>query len=183
MKTLFCLMMLLSALSPHALPDRTTLAMKSGVLLRMHVIAPDDTPAMQQMKLHVRDAVRHAYASSPARGLTMLARTRFLLPSLTAAARQAAGSHGYDGPVTLSVEQASFDERTLDGHVFPAGDYPALIIRLGEARGRNWWGLVDPSLALSCAALGEGELIWDWSLPALWQALWPFAPKEVPVCE
>ena len=42
-------------------PDPTTLAMKTGVLLRMHVVAQDDTPAMQALKAPVRDAVRQVY--------------------------------------------------------------------------------------------------------------------------
>ena len=40
---------------------RAALAMHTGVTLRMHVIAQDDTEAMQQIKLAVRDGVQQAY--------------------------------------------------------------------------------------------------------------------------
>ena len=158
-----------------SMPSRTALAMKTGVLLRMHVIAQDDTPAMQALKAPVRDAVRQVYADHTASEdtLPMLPRAAALLPELTSAARAAARNAGYAGDVSVSLEWAQFDQRTLDGLTIPAGWYPALMIRLGEARGHNWWGLLDPELALSAAAMGDGEglPLWDWTLEGLLAAL------------
>lgn len=167
----FVLSVLLAAtlLSPQC---RAVAGMKTGVLLRMHVIAQDDTAEMQRVKFCVRDAVQQAYGTGGT--LPMLARTQALLPQLTRAAQDAAAREGFSGPVQVSVEMCHFDRRTLDGLTFPAGEYPALMIRLGEARGRNWWGLVDPALALDCASLpGSG---WDWTLSGLWQALLHWLP-------
>ena len=103
----------------------------------------------------------------------MLPRAAALLPELTSAARAAARNAGYAGDVSVTLEWARFDQRTLDGLTIPAGWYPALMIRLGDALGHNWWGLLDPRLALSSAAAegGDGPLSWDFSLSALWQAL------------
>ena len=158
-----------------SLPSPTVLAMKTGILLRMHVIAQDDTPAMQAVKAPVRDAVRQAYAEHTAQeaSLPMLPRAAALLPELTAAAQAAARDAGYTGEVTVSLEWAHFDQRALDGLTIPAGRYPALMIRLGQARGQNWWGLLDPELALSAAAIaaGEGAIVWDWTLEGLLAAL------------
>lgn len=158
---------LFAALPPQA---RTVFAMKTGILLRMHVVAQDDTDEMQRIKLCVRDAVRQAYAAAPDDGRTMLQRTQALLPQLTQAAQDAARTEGFTGPVSVTIEQADFDRRTLDGLTIPAGSYPALMIRLGDAQGRNWWGLIDPELALSCAALADSTQ-WDWSLTAFLEAL------------
>ena len=157
------------------MPDRTALAMKSGVLLRMHVVAQDDTPAMQALKAPVRDAVRQVYAAhtSSENALPMLPRVAALLPELTAAAQSAAREAGYTGEVSVSLEWARFDRRTLDGLTIPAGWYPALMIRLGNARGHNWWGLIDPELALSAAAMESDAsgILWDWTLEGLLAAL------------
>ena len=156
-------------------PDPTTLAMKTGVLLRMHVVAQDDTPAMQALKAPVRDAVRQVYAdhTPPENALPMLPRAAALLPELTTAAQAAAREAYYTGDVSVSLEWARFNQRTLDGLTIPAGWYPALMIRLGEAQGCNWWGLLDPELALSAAAMGDGEglPLWDWTLEGLLAAL------------
>ena len=95
---------------------------------------------------------------------------------LQAAAEQAAWAEGYHGPVTVSLEQVAFDERKLDGLTFPAGIYPALMVRLGPAQGHNWWGLVDRELALASAQVPDdagttlweqGEIRWMLLLPQL----------------
>lgn len=170
MKTMFCLIVLLAQLAAPsaALPA----AMQSGALLRMHVIAQDDTAEMQRVKLCVRDAVRAVYAASNGQG-SMLQRTQAILPELTAAAELSAKREGFTGNVTVTLGPADFDKRTLEGVVFPAGEYPALIIRLGSAAGHNWWGLIDPETSLACAALpsAETELQWDWSFAALLEAI------------
>ena len=168
--------MLQLILAPTA---RVEFAMKTGILLRMHVVAQDDTPAMQQVKFAVRDAVCAAYAERAEDGRTMLMNTQQHLPALAAAAEEAARAAGFTGTVAVTLEQRDFDARTLDGVDVPAGRYPALMIRLGDARGRNCWGLIDPSLALRCAMAGEAEDIeWDWSLTALWEALAGLFRKE-----
>lgn len=147
----------------------------SGEWLRLHVVAHDDTPAMQAVKLEVRDAVRETYAAhAPENGGSMLAGAAALLPELTEAARTAARDAGFDGPVTVELGPAAFDGRRLAGQIIPAGTYPALVVRLGEARGHNWWGLLDPEAAIGAAAVGEmdgGDLVWDWSLRSLWEGL------------
>lgn len=180
-RSLFALWMLLSSLGT-ALPQetRTVFAMKTGVLLRMHVVAQDDTEEMQRVKLCVRDAVQQAYAAAEGHG-TMLGRTAALLPQLTQAAQEAARAEGFTDSVTVTVEKHVFDQRTLDGLTIPAGEYPALMIRLGEAQGHNWWGLIDPELAVQCAGFGgSGE--WDWSFAGLIKALlgwdWEVAAHE-----
>ncbi|MBP3637530.1 MAG: stage II sporulation protein R [Clostridia bacterium] len=176
-RSLLSLLLVAQTLSSAVIPPqaRTVFAMKTGILLRVHVIAQDDTEEMQRIKLCVKDAVLAAY--SPEEGQTMLQRTRTLLPQLAQAAQKAARAEGFTGSVQVSIEQAAFDQRTLDGLTIPAGEYPALMIRLGSARGHNWWGLIDPELAQACAALPD-KTGWDWSLAAFFEALLGF-PLEV----
>ena len=147
--------------------------MKRGELLRFHVVAQDDTPAMQSLKLPVRDAVQRTFLALAPRSGAMAEEARALLPELTQAASQAALDAGFTGPVSVTLENAVFDSRLLDGHFIPAGVYPALMVRMGDARGHNWWGLLDPETALAAASFGEGAdgIEWDWSLQALLQAL------------
>lgn len=173
LKSLLCLLLAFSACLGQP-SSRAALGMKTGVLLRLHVVAQDDTPAMQAVKAPVKDAVRAVYADADRDpGTTMLTQARALLPDLTRAAREAAEAAGFDGEVSVTIEQLPFDTRQLDGLTIPEGVYPALIVRLGAAEGRNWWGLLDPQAALAAAALpGVWDgLIWDWSLAGLWAAL------------
>lgn len=168
--------LLLALLLPTLTVPATT-ALQSGTLLRFHVIAADDTPQAQAIKAPIRDAVRSAYARLAPEGVSMLEAADSLLPVLTQAATEAAQRAGYSGTVTVSLEEASFDTRVLDGIVIPEGRYPALIIRMGEAQGHNWWGLLDPETSLIAACAGDAEtLTWDWSLRALVEALLGYCP-------
>lgn len=148
--------------------------LRSGALLRLHVIAQDDTPEMQAVKYSVRDAVQACYVQSAPDAGSMLLRARRCLPQLTEAARQAAREAGFCGSVSVTLELADFDERTLEGRTIPAGRYPALMVRLGDATGHNWWGLLDPEMTLDAAMVestSEDTLLWDWSLTGLLRAL------------
>ena len=156
---------------------RAALAMRAGILLRLHVVAASDQEEDQRIKLCVRDAVRAAYAESPVVSLSMLEKTQTILPQLQAAAEEAARAQGYGGEVNVTLEQVDFDQRELDGLTFPAGIYPALMVRLGPAQGHNWWGLVDRELSLEAASVPEeaGVTLWEeagvrWTLvlPELW---------------
>lgn len=172
-RSIVALWLLLSTAATSLPPEtRTVFAMKTGILLRMHVVAQDDTPEMQQLKLCVRDAVQQAYAQGEPTGPMLLSATA-MLPSLRQAAQEAALQEGFTGTVTVTIQRAGFDQRSLDGLTIPAGEYPALMIRLGQAQGHNWWGLIDPELALQCASEGDGAA-WDWSLAAFWRCLLAF---------
>lgn len=176
-RSLFCLLMVIHSLSSAVLePDaRVIIGLKTGTLLRMHVVAQDDSEEMQRVKLCVRDAVRAAYDQNcPDPSASMQLNTLALLPLLTQTAEDTARAEGFTGEVQVTLETAEFDERTLGAYTLPAGEYPALMIRLGDAQGHNWWGLIDPSLALESAAITDGSrdvIRWDWSLRGFFQAL------------
>ena len=61
---------------------------------------------------------------------------------------------------TAAIETVYFPERTYGTCTFPAGWYEALRIRLGEAKGHNWWCVLYPRLCFTdClhAVVEEGE--------------------------
>lgn len=159
---------------------------KTGEMLRFHVVAQDDTEEMQRVKLCVRDAVRACYREKAAKTGTMLDGARTLLPDLTQTAVACARREGFTGDVRVELGRFTFDERPLSTTSLPAGEYPALMIFLGDAKGHNWWGLLDPELALLLAkvpaqdAQADAPIQWDWSLRALLSALfgWPLIPGE-----
>ena len=176
LKSLLCLAMALQTFCTgfNDPSFRATTAMKTGALLRLHVVAQDDTPEMQALKLTVRDGVRTAYAAQPRDPQdTMLTHTEKILPILAQAARDTAEANGYDRPITILLGRFEFDKREEDGLIIPAGQYPALVIRLGEAQGHNWWGLVDPTSALNLSSFftSSDDIHWDWTLASLLNAL------------
>ena len=56
---------------------------------------------------------------------------------------------GADYGARISVGKEEFPERNYGGEVYPAGEYTALIVELGEGEGENWWCVLFPSLCLS----------------------------------
>lgn len=168
------LLALLQLFTPVLTRDTLHERLRSGQWLRFHVIAQDDSEEMQRIKLCVRDAVQACYAANRPEDASMLSAAEALLPALTQSAQAAARAEGFTGEVSVLLDVLPFDERTLAGVSVPAGDYPALVIRLGDAQGRNWWGLLDPETSLRFAAVEEtqdGSILWDWSWEALLAAL------------
>lgn len=52
-------------------------------------------------------------------------------------------------PYTFSVvydQAVPFPEKTYGPYVYPAGDYEAVLVTLGEGQGENWWCVLFPPL-------------------------------------
>jgi len=117
--------------------------------VRLHVIAADDTPQAQSLKLKVRDAVlecaRPLLEDAPdANAAWDIVRAQS--GTLLEAAAQCARANGYDGPVACQTGVFPFPDRQYGGITVPAGDYRALRVVIGAGQGRNWWCVLFPSL-------------------------------------
>ena len=53
------------------------------------------------------------------------------------------------------ILEEEFPERNYAGEVYPAGEYTALIVELGDGTGDNWWCVLFPSLCLSAVRAEE----------------------------
>lgn len=53
---------------------------------------------------------------------------------------------GYDYPVKAKVTTCYFPDKTYGDVTFPQGEYEALRIEIGEAKGQNWWCVLYPNL-------------------------------------
>lgn len=169
------LMLVMGALA-MALPVPDAAARcRSGELVRLHVVAHDDTPAMQQVKTAVRDAAVRCFADAAAdKAFALPGAARQLVTRLAAAAQQSARDAGFTGEVRVRAGVFSFPKGRSGATVLPAGEYPAVLILLGDAQGGNWWGLIDPAGAMAAASplgVSESAAAWDWSLGGFLKAL------------
>ena len=122
--------------------------------IRLHILANSDTWDDQLLKLQVRDAVLAALPRTVADAATPQQAADALqtaLPALQAAADTAL--HRAHSPQTaaLRLEHCSFAARDYGNFALPAGQYTALRIELGEARGRNWFCVLYPALCIAGA--------------------------------
>ncbi len=135
----------------------------SAKVLRLHVRASDDTPAAQGRKLLVRDVLGEALAPLLAGAEDRdgaAERVEAALPELGRRAAEALALLGFSEPVTLTLRQEDFPERSYPGVTLPAGEYLALRADLGAGAGANWWCVVWPPLCLA-ASEEEGEEAMD----------------------
>ena len=45
---------------------------------------------------------------------------------------------------SISIKEEYFPKKSLNGKIIPEGYYKSLVIRIGEAEGKNWWTLLYP---------------------------------------
>lgn len=118
-------------------------------VLRLHVIANSDSEEDQALKLKVRDQIlatlkpllENAEDRSSSEAIV-----RAHLSEVEAAARETAWQEKPGENVHAELTNTRFPEKTYGDCTFPAGNYDALRITIGEAKGKNWWCVLFPSL-------------------------------------
>lgn len=129
-------------------------AYHSGELLRLHILADNDAPEAQQLKLAVRNAILTRFAAELNEATTAdeaFARLCSLLPHMEALAADTVQRAGFDLPVSAEAGVLSLPEKRYGQVVLPEGDYRGLRITLGSGEGRNWWCILFPQLCLALA--------------------------------
>ena len=133
-------------------------------VLRLHVIANSDSEEDQALKLKVRDQVlatlkpllENAEDRSSSEAIV-----RAHLSEVEAAARETAWQEKPGENVYAKLTNTCFPEKTYGSLFFPQGTYHALLIRIGQASGRNWWCCLYPQLcyrdAVTAAVSPESE--------------------------
>ena len=124
-------------------------------LIRLHVLAADDSAAEQAVKLEVRDAVLE-YLSPLLAGAQSADEAGAVLAGELDGIRLAAQSRAGERAVTVTLTNERYPTRDYAGFTLPAGEYRSLRVVLGEGKGRNWWCIVFPPVCL--AAVQREEL-------------------------
>ena len=130
-------------------------------VVRLHVLANSDTQEDQALKLAVRDAVLAAADGVVPPGAELEEAEQALtqaLPAIADAGARVVGEQGYSYPVTASLEHdVWFPTKEYTDFAFPAGEYTALRVTIGEGGGRNWWCVVFPPLGLGSVTENTAE--------------------------
>lgn len=118
-------------------------------VIRFRVIANSDNPFDQAIKLEVRDAVLRVLEPQLEQAHSVLQAKNILSQDknqLQVVANQVLSrAHApYHAQVTLGT--TVFPTKAYGSWILPAGHYTALLVRLGKAKGHNWWCVLYPSL-------------------------------------
>lgn len=137
--------------------DRQTLRRE---LIRLHVVANSDSPEDQAVKLRLRNAVLESLREELSKLADPEQAKEYLyqkLPVLESIARETLEAVGYEGGVTVSLNEEPFPLRVADRLALPAGVYNTLRITIGQGDGQNWWCVLYPSvLEEDAVAAGAG---------------------------
>lgn len=121
----------------------------SQEVLRFHVLANSDSAEDQSLKLEVRDAVLD-YLEAEMPDVQEVEESekwvRLHIDEIEETARETVRENDAEQTVSAAVTTCWFPDRTYGDVTFPAGNYKALRIELGEARGHNWWCVLYPDL-------------------------------------
>ncbi|MDY2606371.1 MAG: stage II sporulation protein R [Lachnospiraceae bacterium] len=133
-------------------PNNDISTIQQGIshkIIRFHVIANSDSDADQALKLKVKEAVVN-YTSELLCNSKSINETEDLLSAHTTDIISIANSviteNGYDYPVTAEITDTYFPTKSYGSYTFPPGTYRAFQIKIGEAKGKNWWCVLYPPL-------------------------------------
>ncbi|HOK82133.1 MAG TPA: stage II sporulation protein R [Clostridia bacterium] len=127
---------------------------KSGYV-RIHIRANSDSEADQQVKLEVRDQIV-AYLTPLLKDCKSAKEAKEIIESrldeIEEVANGVLAGSGYGARASLTNEY--FPEKDYGNLTLEAGNYDALVVRLGSGEGANWWCVAFPPL---CFVPSDGE--------------------------
>jgi stage II sporulation protein R len=127
--------------------------------IRLRILANSDAAPDQAVKRHVRNAVADELRElSAGAGSIEEAREAIMaaLPELEALVKRELEMRGFGYQAAVKLGPVPFPAKIYGGRLYPAGEYEALLITLGEGKGENWWCVLFPPLCFA-DAVGVGS--------------------------
>lgn len=127
-------------------------------VLRLHIVADSDEQVDQSVKLRIKEAVLQelepvlAEASSKEE---VMEAVNDNLEELVLLADKILEEGGFEYRATAGIEQCEFPVKVYGDLTLPAGVYDSLQIRLGRAKGKNWWCMIYPKLCFVDVTYGS----------------------------
>ena len=151
--TLLAIFILISAISyVSAVSDDI-----ANSVFRLHVIANSDSEEDQNLKLKVRDELlsymniisKDSKTKEEAMKIADEHKKEFIK-----IAERTIKENGYDYTVNIQIGKANFPTKYYGDITLPAGEYDALKVQIGEAKGKNWWCVMFPPLCFVDVSTG-----------------------------
>ena len=123
----------------------------------MHIIANSDSSEDQELKLKVRDNIinyMNTLTSSSSDKKDVISMVNNHLDSFKEIALNTLKENGYNYDVNIEIGNFNFPTKTYGDISFPAGNYDALKIEIGDAIGQNWWCVLFPPLCFVNSSTG-----------------------------
>jgi stage II sporulation protein R len=117
--------------------------------IRLRILANSNGKEDQELKRKIRDAVNEQITLW-VQDLTSIEEARAVLqanlPILEEIAKDVMEQEENIQPVSVNFGKVSFPTKLYGQFLYPAGEYEAILITLGEGKGANWWCVLYPPL-------------------------------------
>lgn len=129
--------------------------------IRLRILANSDSPADQLVKREIRDAVIAQMQlwvqqlDNPQSLEEAKVLTREHLPEIRRLVGEELAKRGLTYSYHVELGIVPFPTKMYGGTIYPAGDYDAVRITLGEGRGQNWWCVLFPPLCFIDGGSGD----------------------------
>lgn len=126
--------------------------------IRLRILANSDSITDQWLKREVRDAIVDQM-NTWVTDIGSYEEARLLvaerLPELQKLVDKTIKERGFAYPAVVDFGQVPFPTKLYGSYVYPAGNYEALRVQIGEAKGQNWWCVLFPPLCFIDMANGD----------------------------
>lgn len=121
-------------------------------IIRLHILANSDTLQDQELKLKVRNNILNNFnkrfdnISNKKESEALILKN---IEVIKAIAQQTVYDEGYYYNVNVYYDNYKFPIREYEDVTLPSGDYDAVRVEIGEAKGKNWWCVMFPPLCFT----------------------------------
>ncbi|UOK57928.1 stage II sporulation protein R [Bacillus sp. OVS6] len=117
--------------------------------IRLRILANSDSDEDQALKRKIRDEVNKEITVWVEK-LTSIEAARELiqsrLPEIEKIVQSVLVKENKEQEFSVDFDNVSFPTKMYGSYIYPAGDYEAILITLGEGKGANWWCVLFPPL-------------------------------------
>ncbi|MHA6250667.1 stage II sporulation protein R [Oceanobacillus sp. CAU 1775] len=114
--------------------------------IRLRILANSESPNDQAMKEKVRDAV-NAEITEWVANITDIEEARKLIQENLAEIENIIKDVVGNSNFTLAYDSnITFPMKLYGDYLYPAGEYEAILVTIGEGKGTNWWCVLFPPL-------------------------------------
>ncbi|OXM86423.1 stage II sporulation protein R [Paenibacillus rigui] len=117
--------------------------------IRLRILANSDSPSDQWVKREVRDAIveqMSQWVQGPHTIEQARETVRAHLPELHKLVGDTLRKYGFTYDYQVELGTVPFPMKMYGNQIYPAGEYEALRVSIGEAEGQNWWCVLFPPL-------------------------------------
>ncbi|WJQ81206.1 stage II sporulation protein R [Brevibacillus brevis] len=126
--------------------------------VRLRIIANSDSVQDQWLKREVRDAIV-AQMNTWADDIETLEEAEQMiqtqLPVLQQVVDKTIKERGFSYKAVVDFGEVPFPTKLYGSYVYPAGNYRAVRVQIGEAKGQNWWCVLFPPLCFIDMSNGD----------------------------